>query len=160
MDAPTHLKPGKYKLITEAGPTALFFILLLINLSVSPSCLLATDNKEAKHFSLCFMSLSCTQSRWCSSDVFLFSPAEKGSDRPWRRIVMSWIHLINKNLADELLLRVDAKHEKLLSYFCAALMCWSNSGQGRQMSRTSDCLYTLNLKSDTEFIVLFSINGA
>lgn len=80
IDAPTHLKPGKYKLITEAGPTALFFILLLINLSVSPSSLLSTDNKEAKHFSLCFMSLSCTQSRHCFSDVFLFSPTKKGFD--------------------------------------------------------------------------------
>lgn len=50
MDVVTHLKPGKYKLITEAGPTAPFFILLLTDLSVSPSCLLATDNKETKHF--------------------------------------------------------------------------------------------------------------
>ncbi len=112
MDALTHLKPGKCKLITEAGPTALFFILLLINLSVSLSCLLATDNKEAKHFSLCFMSLSCTQSRCRSSDVILFSPPKK--DRLWCRIVMSWIHLINKDLANGLSLRVEAKHKKLL----------------------------------------------
>lgn len=50
MDAVTHLKPGKYKLITAAGPTAPVFILLLTDLSVSPSCLLSTDNKETKHF--------------------------------------------------------------------------------------------------------------
>ena len=121
MDALTHLKPGKYKLITEAGPTALFFILLLINLSVSHSCLLATDNKEAKHFSLCFMSLSCTQSR----GFFFFLPLKKCFDCFWCWNAMSWIHLLSRTL----LMRYCSECErvqmcKTVSYSCVALACW------------------------------------
>lgn len=137
-------KARKNERITEAGPIALFFILLLIKLLVFPSCLLASDNKEAKHFSPCFMSLSCI-----GADAVFHTYSHFLLPKDLR----CWIHLRNRTLLMSFFSERGATHAKLVLTFVwlwyADQTLWVIEAMVKDVCLFRGCFYFyfLNLKS-------------